>query len=64
MKSKKLKLITITFASLFISTSLLVGCGKKEAEEKANTTVKEIDGKKVKVTEQGDGTAKIEMPSK
>ncbi|MGX7387752.1 hypothetical protein ACWOF5_05870 [Carnobacterium divergens] len=64
MKSKKLKLIVVALASLFVSTSFLAGYGKKEADEQTKTTVKEIDGKKVKVTEQGNGTAKIEMPDK
>ena len=37
---------------------------EERGHEQTKTTVKEIDGKNLKVTEQGNGTAKIEMPDK
>lgn len=64
MKSKKFKIITVAFASLFISTSLLGGCGNKNSDEtpkEPKTTEREIDGKKAKVTEDGNGNAQIEL---
>lgn len=61
---KKIKTNRCCTRLFFTTTSFLAGCGKKEADEQTKTTVKEIDGKKVKVTEQGNGTAKIEMPDK
>ena len=65
MTIKRTKITTILILSLILTLSIgfLSGCGEKGtktgSEEK--TSIKEVDGQKVKVTENGDGSAKVEM---
>lgn len=65
MTIKKTKTTGILILSLFLTLSIgfLSGCGEKNtksgSEEK--TSIKEVDGQKVKVTENGDGSATVEI---
>lgn len=65
MTIKKNKVSTILILSLILTLSIgfLNGCGEKgtETDSVEKTSIKEINGQKVKVTENDDGSAKVDM---
>ncbi|MEB8383851.1 MULTISPECIES: hypothetical protein [Enterococcus] len=60
MTSKKTRISTVLLLSFILTIGFMTGCGKKEADTAPKTSIKEVNGEKVKVTENGDGAVEVQ----